>query len=252
VSMSGFSSPNGIEAIFLDLGNTLRMLVPDEDYQSRARQRITQLIGTDEDPKEFILKLDQRYKEYRKWAFEHLREASGAELWARWMAPDFPPERIIPYGPELSLLYRQAKGNRVMVEGGKEVIFELDRRGYVLGIISNVTTTQEIPEWLEEEKLTHFFKSVVLSSVLGIRKPDPQIYLEAARRAEVVPEKCAYIGDNLNRDVTGTRAAGFGMAVIFTSPEELSREEITTENRPDAIIYSIRDLLDLFPGRGIH
>lgn len=248
MTMSGFGGSNGIEAVFLDLGNTLRMLVPDEDYQRRARERITRLLGTDEDPKEFILKLDQRYKEYRTWAFQHLREASAAELWTRWMAPDFPPERILQSGPELSLLYRQAKGNRVMVEGGKDVILELYRRGYVLGIISNVTTTQEIPDWLEEEQLTPYFKSVVLSSVLGIRKPDPQIYLEAARKADVAPEKCAYIGDNLKRDVTGTRAAGFGMSVIFISPEELSREEITAENQPDAIIHSIRDLLVLFPG----
>lgn len=249
MTLHGFGGSKEIEAVFLDLGNTLRMLVPDEAYQSRARQRITQLVGTNEDPVKFLLKLDQRYKEYRKWAFEHLREASGSELWTRWMAPDFPPERIIPYGQELSFLYRQTKGNRVMVDGGKEVIVELYRRGYVLGIISNVTTTQEIPDWLEEEQLTPYFKSVVLSSVLGIRKPDPQIYLEASRRAGVPPKKSAYIGDNLKRDVSGTRAAGFGMSVIFISPEELIKEEITPETRPDAIIHSIRDLLDIFPVR---
>jgi hypothetical protein len=39
-----------IEAIFLDLGDTLRILVKDEEYMARARRRIVDLLGTDEDP----------------------------------------------------------------------------------------------------------------------------------------------------------------------------------------------------------
>ncbi len=57
-----------------------------------------------------------------------------------------------------------------------------------------------------------------------------------------------YVGDNLKRDVTGTRAAGFGMVIIMISPEELSQEVITEENIPDAIIHTFNELLDLFPG----
>ena len=89
----------------------------------------------------------------------------------------------------------------------------------------------------------------MLSSVFGKRKPDPAIYLEATRRAGVEPANCVYIGDNLKRDVTGTRDAGFGMVVIMISPEELAEETITDENRPDVIIHEFRQLLDIFPGR---
>jgi FMN phosphatase YigB (HAD superfamily) len=102
---------------------------------------------------------------------------------------------------------------------------------------------------LEQEDYARYFKSVVLSSVLGIRKPSPEIYYEAARRAGVKPEACAYVGDNLKRDVTGTRAAGFGMVVIMMAAEELAEAEITDENRPDEIIHNFRKLLDIFPGR---
>jgi FMN phosphatase YigB (HAD superfamily) len=240
-----------IEAIFLDMGNTLRILTKNEEHQARARLRITELVGTDEDPRVFCDRLDARYKEYRKWAFENLREAPESELWTRWLVPEFPADRIGPLGVELTYQYRQSMGLRVMVESGREVVLELSRRGYILGIISNVITSREIPDWLEEEGLTPYFQSVVLSSVMGIRKPAPEIYLEAARRAGVLPEKCAYVGDNLKRDVTGTRRAGFGMAVIYISLEELQDAEITDENRPDAIIHSFAQLLDIFPG-GIH
>jgi putative hydrolase of the HAD superfamily len=236
-----------IEAIFIDLGNTLRILVKDPEHMARARQRMVELVGTDEDPVAFVARLDERYKVYRKWAFENLREAPESEMWTRWLTPDFPAERIAPLGPELTYQYRQSMGRRVVVHQGREVVEELQKRGYVLGIISNLIGKREIPEWLETENFAPYFKTVMLSSVLGIRKPDPAIYLEAARRAGVEPACCAYVGDNLKRDVTGARAAGFGMVVIMVSPEKLLDETITDENRPDVIIPEFINLLDVFP-----
>jgi hypothetical protein len=64
-----------VEAIFIDLGNTLRILIKDPEHMARARQKIVELVGTDEDPAAFVARLDERYKVYRKWAFENLREA---------------------------------------------------------------------------------------------------------------------------------------------------------------------------------
>ena len=240
---------HNIEAIFLDLGNTLRILLKEEEHQSRARRKIVEMVGTDEDPEAFCEKLDARYKTYRKWAFENLVEAPEAELWTRWLTPEFPAEKIAPQAVELTYQYRQSMGRRVVVDGGKEIVIELHRRGYILGIISNVITSQEIPDWMDADGFTPYFKSVVLSSVFGKRKPDPAIYHEAARRAGVESARCVYVGDNLKRDVTGTRAAGFGMVIIMISPEELAEATITDENRPDIIIHEFRELLNIFPGR---
>jgi putative hydrolase of the HAD superfamily len=238
-----------IQAIFIDLGNTLRILLKDEAHMARARQEIVRLVGTNENPVEFCQKLNERYKTYRKWAFENLKEAPEADLWTRWMVPEFPADKIGPLGAELTYQYRQSMGRRVVVDGGREVVDELQKRGYTLGIISNLIGTREIPDWLVAEGFAPYFKSIALSSVLGIRKPDPAIYLEAARKAGVEPGNCAYIGDNLNRDVAGTRAAGFGMVVILISPEDLVEAVITDENRPDVIIHEFQKLLEIFPTR---
>ena len=235
------------EAIFIDLGNTLRILLKDAGHQAAARQKIVELVGTDEDPEAFCEKLNFRYKDYRKWAFEHLREAPEAELWTRWLVPDFPCERIAPLAVELTYQFRQSMGRRVVVENGRQVVEELQRRGYILGIISNLIGSREIPEWLQAEGFASYFKAVVLSSTFGKRKPDPSIYLEAARLAGVEPSGCVYVGDNLKRDVTGTRQAGFGMVVIMISPEEPAQATLTDENLPDVIIHEFKELLDLFP-----
>jgi putative hydrolase of the HAD superfamily len=237
-----------MEAIFLDLGHTLRIPLQDGPYQAHARSEIARLIGTDEPPDVFFAKLEARYDGYRKWALETMTEAPEPVLWSRWLVPELPPEKTAPLSEELTYQYRQSLGRRVVMDGSREVVEELHRRGYSLGIISNLIGTREIPEWLDAEDYSRYFKAVVLSSVFGRRKPHPSIYLEAARQVGVEPAKCVYVGDNLSRDVTGTRAAGFGMAIILISPEKLAAATITDENRPDIIINEFRQLLEIFPG----
>ncbi len=238
-----------IEAIFIDVGNTLRVLVEDEAFQAQARQRIATLVGAQEAPEAFCERLDERYKVYRKWAFETLTEASEKDLWTRWMLPDWPPTQIAPLVGELTFLYRQTMGRRFARPDAEQVVVELSKRGYCLGILSNTITEREIPEWLEEDGLSRYFPTVVLSSIFGRRKPDPAIYLEAARRAGVEPARSAYVADNPSRDVPGSRRAGFGMVIIMMSPADLEKKAPTGENTPDLIIHEFGELLNIFPAR---
>lgn len=238
-----------IEAIFIDLGNTMRVLVKDEEHQSSARKRIAEMVGCQESPEALCQLIDERYKTYRKWAFQTMIEESEPELWTRWLLPDYPPEVLTPIATELTYQFRQSMGKRVLQKDAREVVCELDRRGYRLGIISNVISTQEIPDWLEADGFNPYFKSVVLSSVLGRRKPDPEIYWEAARKIGVAPEKCVYVGDNPSRDVVGTRNAGFGMIILLMDREEVENDPPQGENKPDRIIYEFKELLDIFPAK---
>jgi HAD superfamily hydrolase (TIGR01509 family)/HAD superfamily hydrolase (TIGR01549 family) len=240
-----------IEAVFIDVGATLRYLVEDEPYQARARQQIATLVGTGEPADAFCEMLNSRYKVYRKWAFETLLEAPEKELWTRWMLPDWPADRIAPLANELTYLYRQTMGHRHAQPDAKDVAVELTRRGYRLGILSNTITEREIPEWLEQDGLSQYFPTVVLSSIFGHRKPGPEIYWEAARQAGVEPARAAYVADNPSRDVPGTRRAGFGMIIIMGEPEELAKKDMTGENKPDMVIRTLSELLGIFPPRQV-
>ena len=236
-----------IEAIFIDLGNTMRILVKDAEHQSLARQRIAALVGAQESPEVLCQRIDERYKTYRKWAFETWIEAPECELWTRWLLPEYPADVLSPIATELTYQFRQSNGRRELQKDARMVIEELDRRGYHLGIISNVISTREIPDWLEADGFSRYFKSVVLSSVFGRRKPDPAVYWEAARQIGVAPAKCAYVGDNPARDVIGTRNAGFGMVILLMDPCEVEKDPPTGECKPDVIIYQFKQLLELFP-----
>ena len=51
------------------------------------------------------------------------------------------------------------------------------------------------------------FDAVVLSEHEGVRKPDPEIYLIAAKRLSEAPEACVFV-DDVPRNVDGARAVG--------------------------------------------
>lgn len=235
------------DAIFYDLGGTLRLVERDAAFEARARQRIAELCGETGDPKEFCKFLDYRYEGYRKWCFETMREAPEWELWTKWLTPEYPRELIVKNAVELTIEYRNKDGRRVVAENGAQSIRDLYANGYKLGIISNLVTSKEIPDWLEHDDLARYFGAVLLSCVEGIRKPDPRLSQMACERLGVEPSRCVYIGDNLKRDIEGTKIAGFGMFILYTTPEKLKKEKITDENRPDAIIFDFAELKELFP-----
>lgn len=235
------------DAIFYDLGGTLRLVERDAAFEAGARRRIAELCGESGDPDAFCKFLDYRYEGYRKWCFETMREAPEEELWTKWLAPEYPRELILKNAVELTIEFRNKDGRRVVAPNGAQSIADLHENGYRLGIISNLVTSREIPDWLEHDNLTKYFGAVLLSCVEGIRKPDPRISEKACAILGVEPARCAYIGDNLKRDVEGTRLAGFGMFILYTTPEKLAKEKVTDENRPDAVIYDFAELKELFP-----
>src|SRR5512139_3601691 len=238
-----------IEAIFLDVGNSLRIVLEDPEFMAQARKELMTLVGTQEFEKEFFDDLECRWKDYRMQSKTTLLEAPEKELWTKWLLPNYPTETNAPLAGRLTRLWRDHDGRRVPRPDVKETILELDRRGYILGIIANTITETEIPDWMESDGLTSYFKAVVLSSKVAIRKPNPEIYWEAARRVGVEPCRCAYVGDNPVRDVEGTQAAGFGMMVLFEEPATLAKEPPNIVVKPDYRIHETRELLDIFPAR---
>ena len=202
-------------------------------------------LAGEADAQAFADKVEERYGPYRAWALGECRESGDFELWHKWLLPEMPEEKLREICHELTFQYRQAKGLRHVVEGGREVIETLHARGYKLGIISNLIGEHEIQDWLHDDDLERYFDSVVLSSVCGIRKPDPRMYRMGCEELGLRPEECASVADNLDRDITGAIAAGIGANILFISPEKLAKKTITDRNCPDYIIHRFLDILAL-------
>ncbi len=235
------------QAVFFDLGGTLRIAFEDEPYMRHARRKMAEIAGTSLPVEDFYQLVEDRYEPYRKWALGENRESGDEELWCRWLLPDYDPVRIRQVCHELSFQYRQSKGRREVVDGGAEVIRTLRQRGYKLGIISNLIGEHEVPDWLEEDGLAPCFDTVVLSSVCGLRKPCAGIYRLAAENLGVRPADCISVADNAKRDLPGAVEAGIGANILFDSPEKKHAVTGEAARQADAVIRDFRELLDLLP-----
>ena len=233
-----------IKGVFFDLGGTLRIAYELPSHQEKAKQRMAELAGYN-DANAFLEMVEERYIPYRDWALPGCCESSDFELWNKWLLPEMSAEEMQKICHELTYQYRQVKGFRCVVEGGREVIKALHARGYKLGIISNLIGETEIQDWLKEDRLEDYFDALVLSPVCGIRKPDPRAYYLGCEQLGLKPEECASVADNLNRDITGAIAAGIGANILFISEKKLAKSVITDENRPDYIVHRFVDILDI-------
>ncbi len=236
-----------IDTILFDVGNTLRIVIPDKEFSDAAEAELMKLVQTTEAHDEFFEKLEKNWQAYRKSSKKSLIEASEMELWSQYLLPDYDHELICANAGRLTRLWRDHDGRRVPREDVKDTLIELDRRGYTMGIIANTITETEIPDWMIGDGVAHYFKTVVLSSKVRLRKPDPEIYHLTCRCIGKPEENCAYVGDNPTRDVEGTRKAGLGMMIRIDEPDTLIKEPQEVFLKPDFTINRISELLDIFP-----
>ncbi|MBW4561700.1 MAG: HAD family hydrolase [Mojavia pulchra JT2-VF2] len=95
------------------------------------------------------------------------------------------------------------------------------RLGIQLGVVSNFDS--RIYSVLQSLGLRDFFKSITISTQARAAKPDPQIFAVALEKHECSPEAAWHIGDSLEDDYNGAKAAGLRGILI-------NREQNSTLN----------------------
>jgi len=84
--------------------------------------------------------------------------------------------------------------------------------GYRLGVISN--SDGSVAETLVTAGLGDRFEVILDSGVVGVEKPDPEIFRLALQRAGTNPERAAFIGDSYTADYLGANAAGWHAVLL--------------------------------------
>lgn len=106
------------------------------------------------------------------------------------------------------------------VPGTSELLTELSGAGRALYAISNFAA-EMFPVTLEAYPVLRCFRDVVISSSVGLCKPDTRIFALALDRFGVAARDCLFI-DDVAANVAGAQAAGLA-AVQFTSAADLRR-----------------------------
>jgi putative hydrolase of the HAD superfamily len=81
-------------------------------------------------------------------------------------------------------------------------------RRFKLAVITNGDGVQQRAK-LDATSLSPFFADILVSGEVKVRKPDPAIFRLSERTLGLPPESLAYVGDRLDVDVAGAKAAGW-------------------------------------------
>jgi HAD superfamily hydrolase (TIGR01509 family) len=126
-----------------------------------------------------------------------------------------------------------------LVEGGRETIVELGRRGYRLGIVTSGTELRVSRE-IHALGLDSAFEVLVTNESTVNKKPHPEGLERAMRILNASNESCSYVGDSAQDIEMGKNARILTIAVPSGYPT--SRQ--LAEANPDIRIETISDLLN--------
>ncbi len=79
-----------------------------------------------------------------------------------------------------------------------------------LGVISNFYGNVHL--LLDDAGIAPLLGTIVDSTVAGVAKPDPRIFALALERLEASAKETLFVGDSLDKDIAGARAAGLRTA----------------------------------------
>jgi HAD superfamily hydrolase (TIGR01509 family) len=207
-----FDRTMSIQAIFFDLGG---VIVRTED--PAPRQQLAARLGMN------AVELENLVFWGPQGQAAQLGQIS-AEL--QWLdvcrTVGWPPAKI----PELQQAF--FAGDRL--DAGLVAFIHSLRPRYRTGLISNAISN--LRHYLVEVwHIADAFDELVISSEVGIVKPEAGIYQLALRGLQAAPEQAVFIDDSLP-NVTGAQAVGM-QAIHFRNPEQMhvELEEILDEKR---------------------
>ena len=127
-----------------------------------------------------------------------------------------------------------------LVGNAKEVLEELHRRQYVLGIC---TRRHDDPQKLLERWSVHnLFACVHWSAVQGYAKPSPYTLIQTAFETGINPRLCAYVGNTVDADIGA--AINAEMLPILTTWANPQESLIAPDHT--IVIDTLSELLEMF------
>jgi HAD superfamily hydrolase (TIGR01662 family) len=121
-----------------------------------------------------------------------------------------------------------------------ETLAALEERGYKMGVISNAKSDWAVHAILKRRNLEKFFKTIVSSAALKIRKPRPEIFTQALNALGVNPPDAVFVGDSMEADVEGSKNMGMRSIHVLRRPVDDNHPV-----NPDARVTNLSDALEI-------
>lgn len=143
---------------------------------------------------------------------------------------------------ELAQLYLKRLGRKdYLLPHAIEVLEYLYRRAFLVLLTNGITRVQQ--ERITRSGIEIFFQDIIISEEIGLTKPDPAIFLLAARRVNLPPSALLCVGDSPSSDIRGGYNSGMDTCWFRSTSTDYPYQE----PEPDYIIDDLRELIKFAP-----
>ncbi|HEU4431666.1 MAG TPA: HAD family hydrolase [Myxococcota bacterium] len=152
---------------------------------------------------------------------------------------------------ELELGAWQRTSETREIPGAREGLAKIRAAGIPIGVVSNTSFgPAAIRHELEKHGLAEHLAFVTTSSEYGVRKPNALLFEAAAARLGVAAREIWFVGDRLDKDVAGAKAAGM-TAVWFCANASAEHGDPARTVIPDRVAHSWDELVALAHAAGL-
>jgi HAD superfamily hydrolase (TIGR01509 family) len=225
-----------VKGIFFDLGETLvTQNIEDNLVTMKALEKISEILPHQKSPSELFTIYKEGYKVNEAFRTKHHVEIP-IQAWMvqllRCALRDEPDDSLVNEAIRIVVIARAE--NAVVFPDSKPLLEKLSKRRITLGVISNVSSHEVAVEILRKVGLLEYFDKVVTSAFVGIRKPDPGIFLYALMQFKLQPREAVIVGDSERHDVWGGTITGMKTVLVSKRPVTNSLADYRFESLADA------------------
>lgn len=127
-----------------------------------------------------------------------------------------------------------------LLQENRTVLDELHKKGYPMVLVSNFYGN--INQVLKDAGLKDYFKKVIESAVVGVRKPNPAIFALGVCALDLPASQVLVVGDTYNKDILP--AHQLGCHTLWLKGLQWEDKECN-ESLPDGIIGNLSEMTDL-------
>jgi HAD superfamily hydrolase (TIGR01509 family) len=103
-------------------------------------------------------------------------------------------------------------------DGVEDMLRSLAQR-YKLGLVTNGGGASQLPKIQKFRLAEHFGEAYAIGNDYGFPKPDPRIFRHVAEVLGCRPEHTVFVGDRLDLDIDGAKAAGMVAIWVKGTPQ---------------------------------